>query len=235
MKTQYSDPNHPMYNGGLIGLASGGRLSGGRRSMGDGRNSFSANQSGSAPTYGLGRPGMWDSSRLYSDDGMFRRDDYRFNKRARRAVRTEQRLLEGRHVGRKRERRYERFVEGQQRYGPSYGQGPIGMLLQAATSAGRGRDGDAQLACDRQEGPFNPRGGADHAEYAHYGRPSPIGGRGMARGYAGRRAQRGRGGGPIGMVKRVMREDVLYLMIVNMPSEAELAEAREAIEAAKKK
>ncbi|KAK5123398.1 hypothetical protein LTR85_002830 [Meristemomyces frigidus] len=43
-----------------------------------------------------------------------------------------------------------------------------------------------------------------------------------------RRSQRGgRGGGPVGMVKRMMREDVLYLMIVNMPSEAELAKARE--------
>ena len=39
----------------------------------------------------------------------------------------------------------------------------------------------------------------------------------------------------MGMVKRVMQEDVLYLMIVNMPSEAELAEAREAIAAAKAK
>lgn len=29
------------------------------------------------------------------------------------------------------------------------------------------------------------------------------------------------------MVRRVLREDVLYLTIVNMPSEAELAEARE--------
>ncbi|CAJ2504979.1 Uu.00g123730.m01.CDS01 [Anthostomella pinea] len=33
-------------------------------------------------------------------------------------------------------------------------------------------------------------------------------------------------GDPIGAVKRMMREDVLHLMIVNMPSEAELAEAR---------
>lgn len=31
----------------------------------------------------------------------------------------------------------------------------------------------------------------------------------------------------IGAVKKVMQEDVLYLMIVPMPSEAELAEARE--------
>lgn len=31
----------------------------------------------------------------------------------------------------------------------------------------------------------------------------------------------------IGAVKKVMQEDVLYLMIVPMPSEAEMAEARD--------
>lgn len=44
--------------------------------------------------------------------------------------------------------------------------------------------------------------------------------------------RRNRKGGPLGAVKRAMREDVLYLMIVNMPSEAELAEAREELERA---
>lgn len=34
-------------------------------------------------------------------------------------------------------------------------------------------------------------------------------------------------GGPLGAVKRIMKEDVLYLMIVNMPSESELVEARQ--------
>lgn len=66
------------------------------------------------------------------------------------------------------------------------------------------------------------------APYASYGGPP-----GMAAGRQRnpRRAQRG-GGGPIGAVKRIMREDVLYLMIVNMPSEAEMAEAREKLEKA---
>jgi hypothetical protein len=36
-----------------------------------------------------------------------------------------------------------------------------------------------------------------------------------------------RSGGVIGAVKKVMQEDVLYLIIVPMPSEAEMAEARE--------
>lgn len=49
----------------------------------------------------------------------------------------------------------------------------------------------------------------------------------------GRAGRGGRRGGPIGAVRRVMREDVLYLMIVNMPSEAELEEARQELARAK--
>lgn len=45
-----------------------------------------------------------------------------------------------------------------------------------------------------------------------------------------RAAQRGgKNGGIIGSVRKIMQEDVLYLMIVPMPSEAEIAEAREMI------
>jgi hypothetical protein len=51
-----------------------------------------------------------------------------------------------------------------------------------------------------------------------------------------RAAQRGGGtGGVIGAVKKIMQEDVLYLMIVPMPSEAELAEAREMLKLEKEK
>ncbi|KAI6909417.1 hypothetical protein D0869_03447 [Hortaea werneckii] len=53
--------------------------------------------------------------------------------------------------------------------------------------------------------------------------------------YHGTRGQRHGGGGPIGAVKRIMREDVLYLMIVNLPSEAELTEARDQLERQKRK
>lgn len=51
-----------------------------------------------------------------------------------------------------------------------------------------------------------------------------------------RAAQRGRGnGGIIGSVRKIMQEDVLYLMIVPMPSEAEIAEARELLRLEKEK
>jgi len=51
-----------------------------------------------------------------------------------------------------------------------------------------------------------------------------------------RGAKRGGGpGGVIGAVKKIMQEDVLYLMIVPMPSEAEIAEAREMIRLEKEK
>jgi hypothetical protein len=49
------------------------------------------------------------------------------------------------------------------------------------------------------------------------------------------RRQRGDKGGVIGAVKKVMQEDVLYLMIVPMPSEAEVAEAKEMLRAEKEK
>ena len=52
-----------------------------------------------------------------------------------------------------------------------------------------------------------------------------------------RAAQKGRGngGGIIGSVRKIMQEDVLYLMIVPMPSEAEIAEARELLRLEKEK
>lgn len=47
--------------------------------------------------------------------------------------------------------------------------------------------------------------------------------------YRGVRGRDGRNrtNGPLGAVKRIMKEEVLYLMIVNMPSESELVEARQ--------
>lgn len=39
-------------------------------------------------------------------------------------------------------------------------------------------------------------------------------------------------GGPLGMVMKALKPDVLYLMVVNMPTESELAEARQMLESA---
>ncbi len=70
--------------------------------------------------------------------------------------------------------------------------------------------------------------GNEPAQYGQYG--SSLGGRPEYPRSGGSRGQRS---GPISTIRRVMKEDVLYLMIVNMPSEEELAEARRLMEAAK--
>lgn len=141
--SKWADPNHPMFNGGLVGLVSGGYLDAGKR---------------------------------------------RAEKRERKLER--------------KEARWER------RYGPrpSYPtQGLESLSLQ----------------------------GVDQQRPDYYSRRS-SGRRGMHP--RDRAAQRGRkDGGIIGSVRKIMQEDVLYLMIVPMPSEAEIAEAREMIRLEKEK
>lgn len=192
---------------------------------------------------GFGRPSIYDSSRLYSSSDLSCRDSRRYDKRERRALRTEQRLAEGRRVGRKRERRYENFLYEQEAMrGGDAGQrrrGPIGMLIGAAGDAIESRRQVQAQGVSNAPAPHAPYGGSSQPAASGSNPPAPYGG--SHAGPASRpqayavRTRRGRkqGGGPLGMVKRIMREDVLYLMIVNMPSEAELAEAREAIAAAK--
>lgn len=258
MKSQYADPNHPMHNGGLVGLVSGGKLGRGSRS-----GSYNSTQRGydtsPGPAQQYGRSSMYDSSRLYSSPDMSYRDERRYGKRERRALKTEQRLVEGRRVGRKRERRYESFMYEQEgRFGRDEGRGfgrrggrrggggPIGMLIGAASSAyessrqpqGQGMTSNAPA----QHAPYGESRQPPAQEYdprTSYGRtPSDSAGyygdRRPSAAYAVRqRRPRRQKGGPLSMVKRIMQEDVLYLMIVNMPSDAELAEAREAIAQAK--
>ncbi|KAI7159631.1 hypothetical protein KC349_g4067 [Hortaea werneckii] len=77
-----------------------------------------------------------------------------------------------------------------------------------------------------------PRDGAVVPQGSQSSSRQGVNGHGL---YRGTRGQRQGGGGAIGAVKRVMREDVLYLMIVNLPSEAELTEAREELERQKRK
>ena len=54
----------------------------------------------------------------------------------------------------------------------------------------------------------------------------------VAREYGRRsRRQRGERGGPVKTVKRMMQQDVLYLMVVNMPTDRELEIARSTLQA----
>lgn len=136
-RSKWSDPNHPMFNGGLIGLVSGGYIDAGR---------------------------------------------HRAEKRERKLDR--------------KEARFER------RHG-----GPRMGMHQGSLRADLGSAPDHTRSEEREPDYFN-RGTSRRA--------SPRERRGAAR-----------KGGVIGAVKKVMQEDVLYLMIVPMPSELELAEARE--------
>lgn len=112
-----------------------------------------------------------------------------------------------------------------QRRSGGYGRGERGMYDEYE------EDDEARYSARRG---FERGGG--YAASGEFGEGSSSGmGRGGHRGGRGRGGRGGRGGrrgGPLGMVKRVMREDVLYLMIVNMPSESELREAREQLEMA---
>ena len=227
-----------MYNGGIIGFVSGGYLT---RDRG----------------------------------GMKPKQERRFLRDERRALRYEQRMASGRHISHKKRRRYDRimadeefYARERQQYGyggqpgaydPNYGRrpgprGPLGLvggLINTAMSGDRSREYedayDNRLAPVPYGGETTARRSFDErsnapAPHAPYGGQQPY--RPVGAGYAGygggsqyltRDPRRGKGGrgGIIGTVKRVMREDVLYLMIVNMPTEAELAEARETLARAK--
>jgi hypothetical protein len=155
--------------------------------------------------------------------GVLTRGGGRQNRRAerdeRRMFQYEQRLQSGRRLGPKRQRRYERYSAAREMYG----------------SGRRSFDGR-----DNAPAPYAPYGGqsGSSSAYAPYGGSTsthaPYGGQsGSSQPYPPRVATR-RQGGALSIVKRVMTEDVLYLMIVPMPSEQELAEAREALAQAQK-
>lgn len=141
-RSKWSDPNHPMFNGGLIGLVSGGHV----------------------------------------------------DMPSRRMAKREQKM----------ERREARF---ERRYGRSPGHpAPHGGVYDDDTSPSQ-----------------HPAGQYDQD---YFGRRHDRRAHPRQRG-----ADRQRNGGPIGAIRKVMQEDVLYLMIVPMPSEEELAAAREMIAA----
>lgn len=287
-KSKLADPNHPMFNGGLIGLVSGGALTRDRGSYSQG--------------YGQGQGQGYVSS---YNRGYDPRQDRHSGRDERRMMKYEQRMADGRDLSGKKQRRYDRMVgdgygyEGQSgMYGQGYGRrsrggGPLGLvggLISAATGSGQNREyedsydnrlapapygNDDRYARRSFDGrrnapaPHAPydgqqpyedsyggrsedrwgqqQGGQYGSQYPYeddhrygnqqpYGRQSPgYAGYGNQSQYGGRSGGRrgGGGGGLLGGVKKLMSEEVLYLMIVNMPSEAELAEAREAIARAK--
>ncbi|TKA77697.1 hypothetical protein B0A55_04006 [Friedmanniomyces simplex] len=229
-RSRLADPNHPMYQGraGLMSLATGGR---GAPELGN---------------RGADRRYRRDERRVLKyeqrmDDG--RQLSRRKQGRCEHFLAEQDRLYgNGRAVG--------LGALGQLRSGRRQG-GPgglIGGLIGAAVNAATDRGGGGSSATYGQSVSSNARESRgrgfedaydDRYEREDYyddpsRRVSNNGGGAAAAAYQkfSRRGQRGGGErqGAIGAVKRLMSQDVLYLMVVNMPSEAEMAEAREEME-----
>lgn len=191
-QSKHADPNHPMYNNGLVGLLSGGKLT--------------------------PRDRKFDRRASRDADRFDRRESRHALRMARHERRLERRygpyLSDEQYAAemQRREAKHERKME--RKYGPR-------VLNNAPASAG-------VAAPPAEAAPYGSSSAAYGGRGDYFARGEPgLGGR------AGRR--NGQKGGVIGMVKKVMQEDVLYLMIVPMPSEEELAEARAAMAAAKAK
>ena len=121
----------------------------------------------------------------------------------------------GRYRAEKRERKLERRDP---RFERRQGGGGCARMAAYQSSLPRGSLGERGFTAAPDEARFGQEG----AGYFD----SRDSRRGAQRRDRGAGAARGDGGG-VGAVKKVVQEDVLYLMIVPMPSEAELAEARE--------
>ncbi|KAK1824832.1 hypothetical protein LTR12_000627 [Friedmanniomyces endolithicus] len=224
-RSKLADPNHPMYQGhtGLVGLATGGGL-GGRRAE---------------------RRYRRDERRM---EGYERRMDYGRRLSRRKMGRyehflSEQDRLSGAGGGRMGDADGLGHSRGGRRRG-----GLIHGLIGAAVSAATDRGGNASSSSSGYQNAREPAGsrmyeGAYDSRHMREGRyfedssrPVSYDGREDAATCVGaggyqkfsRRSQRrdGRRPGAVGAVRRLMKEDVLYLMIVNMPSEAEMAEAK---------
>ncbi|KAK5130396.1 hypothetical protein LTR08_002143 [Meristemomyces frigidus] len=159
-KSKLADRNHPMYNGGLVGLVSGGALT-----------------------------PMMDKRGQQQSNG---RSDRRQRKDERKMAKYERSMDSGRALGGNKQKRYD---------------GILGRM-QNRDGNGKSSDSDSDSDSDRQRGT----------------RGAGFSDRGRSRGQNARDGKKKVGA--IGAVKRSMKEDVLYLMIVNLPSDAELAEAR---------
>ena len=227
-KSSLADPYHPMFQGGLAGLASGGALTKYRDRGRPLKARRHERRARTAEMYDRGMDGPRPEYGYSEDPGYGGR---------------------GRGGGRPAYRQRFRSSDGRRR-------GLIGGLIGVAASAasgsragGAGYGGQAPRAipADRSldgrskeyEGSYNGHSDARHADpgamSGSFGSRDAAGAYGYrdsanAPQYGGRQRYPRKGrAGAVGMVKRVMREDVMYLMIVNIPSEAELAEAREAL------
>ncbi|KAK0880999.1 hypothetical protein LTR87_005120 [Friedmanniomyces endolithicus] len=204
-RSRLADPGHAMYQGqiGLVGLATGG--------------------------------GSW--GRMDHGRGLSRRKMGRYEH-----FLSEQDRLSGAGGGRMGDADGLGHSRGGRRRG-----GLIHGLIGAAVNAAQDRGGNASSASGPQ-GAREPVGSRMYEDaydnrktqedqyyddpprhFSYDGREDDASGA-VAGGYQKftRRGQRGGGRRPgaVGAVRRLMREDVLYLMIVNMPSEEEMAEAR---------
>ncbi|KAK0270634.1 hypothetical protein LTR35_010842 [Friedmanniomyces endolithicus] len=223
-RSKLADPSHPMYQGqtGLVGLATGGGL-GGRRAE---------------------RRYRRDERRV---EGYERRMDHGRGLSRRKQGRYEHFLAEQEQLSRDHGHGRMGGSEGFGRLGGGRrrGGGLIGGLIGAAVSAAQDRGGSGSSSGARElplgrsgeyEDAYNGRHMQEEQYYGNSPRRVSYDGREDAATDVGaggyqkfsRRNQRGGGRRPgaVGAVRRLMREDVLYLMVVNMPSEEEMAEAR---------
>ncbi|CAK4031601.1 Hypothetical predicted protein [Lecanosticta acicola] len=183
-KSPLADPNHPMYSGGLVTLASGGKL-----------------------TPRLERRERRRETHLLRD------------------TRRIERGREPRHE-RRRARRYDDEYHDELSARTGRGRGGLlgGALRAIASSRGRGSASIATSCASSSQEYEDMYGATPELIGGNSGRDQDPLGEHIGR--SRRRGRRQRGGRRGGMVRRVLREDVLYLMVVNMPSEEELAEAR---------
>ncbi|KAK5172100.1 uncharacterized protein LTR77_003738 [Saxophila tyrrhenica] len=249
-RSKLADPSHPMYNGGIVGFVSGGALTRDRAERDNRRNERRWE-----------KYERKDLRRERRDDRKdFRREMRNERKDERRLDRFERRLDKGRSLSRSSERRHEDIMIHRERRAGLQGRGPIGML--AGAVAGRVDNGQSREYEDAYRSGYDGREMRRSFEdrnssYGQWNTPAPYsgqqsfnpsraapyGGQGYvqnerevpgAAAYRGRRAdRRGSRQKKGGLIKKIMTEDVLYLLIVNMPSEEELAEARATLETAR--
>nr|XP_023908582.1 uncharacterized protein LOC112020254 [Quercus suber] len=208
LKSRVNDPVHPMCDNGLfgLGLAPGGILAAKRQRRLD------------KYAYKLEK-----------------RIDKRLEKSQEKVLKYEQKLAEGRSLSRHKQTKYERHANVldaiTNRKGSLCGRsrsGLVGSLLTTAMDAsGYSEKQPVRETYQHNDGVASRSIGSSSSipSLAYGGPPSGSQSLAASRHQAQREARRAaRAGGP---VRRRMKEDVLYLMIVNMPSEVELAEARE--------